>query len=278
MSAAITELAPGIFWMAPEHETDRPALGAIAGDRATLMVDAGASNRHAQQFLDALATKPVPPPSHVVLTHSHWDHVFGAPQVDAVPISTEETRDEIAKMATYAWDDAALDDRVRDGTEIAFCRDMIKAELTAGERAELTVRVPERTFQDELTIDLGNRSVQVLAVGGDHASDSCIVVLPGVAAFLSDCAYIHLHSEPNYFTRRRMFPLLDRLLALDVPHYVLGHHDAPLTRPEFESFAQALRSAGEAVQQNDPAMLDGLAVDALPHVSAFQAGLTHETD
>ena len=259
--------------MAPEHRTDRPALGAIAGDRATLKVDAGASNRHAQQFLDALATTSVPPLSHVVLTHSHWDHVFGYPQVDAVAISTEETRDEIATMATYAWDDDSLDERVTDGTEIPFCRDMIKAELTASERAELKLRVPERTFQDELTIDLGSRSVHVLAVGGDHASDSCIVVVPGVVAFLSDCAYHNLHVEPNRLTRRLLFPLLDRLLALDVPYYVLGHDDAPLARAEFETRANAMKAAGEAVRRQRADVPD----HAASFVELFRAGLPHES-
>ncbi|MCP3905349.1 MAG: hypothetical protein GY715_17110, partial [Planctomycetes bacterium] len=194
----------------------------------------------------------------------------------------------VATMATYSWSDAALDERVAAGIEIPFCREMIQAELSPADRAELTLRVPDLAFRTELVIDLGDRSVRLIHVGGDHASDSCIVVVPGVAAFLSDCMYQNLHVEPNYLTRRRLFPLLDRLLALDVAYYVLGHDDAPLPRAVFEAQAQVLRTAGEAVRQhqtNDSAIHDTLsasgidrdASSVLEYVRAFQAGLAHES-
>ena len=128
--------------------------------------------------------------------------MFGAAAIDAVAIATEQTRQQLATMATYSWSDAALDERVTAGIEIPFCRDMIKAELSPAERAEFTVRVPERAFRAQLAIDLGNRTVHLIHVGGDHAPDSCIVVVPGVVAFLSDCIYQNLHVEPNYLTRR----------------------------------------------------------------------------
>jgi hypothetical protein len=96
-----------------------------------------------------------------------------------------------------------------------------------------------------------------------------------------------LHVEPNYLTRRRLFPLLDRLLALDVAHYVLGHDDAPLPRAAFESLARVLRTAGETVRQyqrNDSAIRDALSGSGTDQdssrvfefVKAFQAGLVHE--
>jgi glyoxylase-like metal-dependent hydrolase (beta-lactamase superfamily II) len=281
----LNELAPGVWWMPPDHTTDRPVLAAVAGDDATLMVDAGASGRHAREFLAGLAATPAPPVRHVVLTHSHWDHVFGAPAVDAVVISTEETRDRIATMASWSWSDADLDERVAAGLEIAFCRDMMKAELSEDERTGLKVRVPEQTFRTERTIDLGGRAARLVHVGGDHASDSCIVVVPGVAAFLSDCLYRNLHVEPDRLTRRRLFPLLDRLLALDVEHYVLGHHDAPLPRRSFESLARVMRIVGEAVEAHglDDDAIQGVIPDAgteedrVELVRAFQAGLPHET-
>lgn len=282
----LRELAPGVYWMPPNHETDRPALGAIAGERDTLMVESGNSLRHARLFLDALATQPVPPPRYLVLPHSHWDHVFGAPEVDAIAVSTHDTARELATMATFAWNDQALDERVAAGIEIAFCRDMIREELSAAERAEWTVRIPDLSFDAELTIELGNRTVRLIHVGGDHAPDSCIVVVPGVVAFLSDCVYENLHEEPNYLTRRRLFPLLDRLLALDVAYYVLGHDDEPSTRAEFMARAQLMRTAGDSVrkhERNDDAARDALSgarpedTKKLTHyVMLFRAGRAHE--
>jgi hypothetical protein len=43
MDSMLNELVPGIYWMAPDHTTDRPVIAAIAGEQATLMVEAGNS-------------------------------------------------------------------------------------------------------------------------------------------------------------------------------------------------------------------------------------------
>ncbi|GAB4428720.1 MAG: hypothetical protein Fur0044_26540 [Anaerolineae bacterium] len=37
-----------VYWLPPDDRTDRPILGAITGERATLLVDAGNSPAHAQ--------------------------------------------------------------------------------------------------------------------------------------------------------------------------------------------------------------------------------------
>jgi len=278
----VNELEPGIFWMPPSHETDRPALVAVAGSRSSLMIDAGSSEHHARSFLQGLEDCNAPLPETVVLTHAHWDHVFGASAIDASLIASELTARELQVMAAYAWDDAAIDRRVQAGLEIPFCRDMMKAELTAEQRENLTIRVPDVTFATEHEIDLGDRVVQVIHVGGDHAADSSIVVVRGVVAILGDCIYHNLHCEPNYYTRRCMFPLLEKLLALDVRWFVPGHDDMPMSRVEFTAMAETLRTAGGLVAlhgMDDEAIRDaGGATEAELHdaVRKFQAGLNRE--
>ena len=141
--------------------------------------------------------------------------------------------------------------------------------------------MPERGFRSEFAVDLGNRPVQIMHVGGDHAGDSCIVVVPGVVAFLSDCVYPCIHEEPNYFTRRRLFPILDRLLALDVKHYVLGHRDHPMSRVEFESLAGDMRTAGDLVREHlheDRAIPDRATASIAEFVQLFNAGARYQDE
>ena len=63
------KISDHVWWM-PPAKPDRPALGAVVGERWTLMLDAGSSRAHTRAFLDGLPTRP----SAVVYTHSHWDH------------------------------------------------------------------------------------------------------------------------------------------------------------------------------------------------------------
>ena len=53
----------------------------------------------------------------VVLTHWHWDHIFGLPALpDTVSIASAKTRKEMEKLLPFSWSDEAIDERVREGT------------------------------------------------------------------------------------------------------------------------------------------------------------------
>ncbi len=43
--------------------------------------------------------------------------------------SYKRTKAYIKEMKTFDWSDSALDQRVKEGTEIEFCRKMIKQEM-----------------------------------------------------------------------------------------------------------------------------------------------------
>src|SRR6476661_2596042 len=124
-----------IHWLPPYAPTDRPALGLITGRRETLLVDAGASAAHARLLLDGVAAHRLRPPTLLHLTHWHWDHVFAGGSFAVPTFASRETRRIVTGLATLPWDDAALDARVTEGTEIPFCRDMIRAELPDPNRA-----------------------------------------------------------------------------------------------------------------------------------------------
>ena len=119
------QITEHVYWFSPDHTTDRPTLGAVVGEGGTFIVDAGNSPAHATLFLQELTKIKLPPPAYVALTHWHWDHVFGTAVFDTPIYASQETKQMVAEMAAWAWDDDALDKRVDAGIEIPFCRDMI---------------------------------------------------------------------------------------------------------------------------------------------------------
>ncbi|HYF64865.1 MAG TPA: MBL fold metallo-hydrolase [Herpetosiphonaceae bacterium] len=247
----IRQLSRHVRWLPADPTTDRPILGAITGTAGTLMVDAGNSPAHAGLFLAELARAGVPAPSFVALTHWHWDHVFGTAALPVPTIAHVETKRAVALMAAQDWSDAALDGRVADGSEIAFCRDMIKAELP--DRSGLRLRPPEIGFTHELELDLGGVTCRIIHVGGDHAADSSIVYVPedGVM-FLGDCIYADIYREPRRYTLPRLLPLLAALESYPAECYLPAHHGAPLGRAEFQAEADLLRTVGAIVADCGP--------------------------
>ena len=279
----LRHLTPRVWWMNPVHTTDRPALGVVVGERNTLVVEAGNSAAHVRLLQTELERHSLPAPSFVVLTHWHWDHIFGGAAFAAPLLAGAETQRIVRRMADFDWSDAALDERVANGREIAFCRDMLKLELP--DPAARVVRVPEFGFAGELTLDLGSVVCRLAPLGGDHSPDGILVHVPRErVAFIGDALYDDIYHGPRRLTTAGLFPLLDTLLALEVDHYIAGHHPEPIGRAELEAEATAMRRVGALVERcgdRRETVLEALpaAIQATPserHIElmdAFLAGL-----
>ena len=240
-----------IHWLPPYAPTDRPVLGLVAGTRETLLVDAGNSPAHVRLLLAGAAAADVRPPTLLMLTHWHWDHVFGTGCFPIPTFAHVETRRIVAEMAGQAWDDAALDARVAAGTEIAFCRDMIRAELP--DRTGLLIRPPTVGFTATVVLDLGGTTAVLQHVGGDHAADSSVVYMPddGVV-FLGDCLSPAIYGGPRRYTAAALLALFARVLAFDAAWYLAGHNPDPLSRAELATWAERVRVLATALETAGP--------------------------
>lgn len=256
MSTALTRISDHVYWLPPD-KPDRPSLCAVVGAQHTLMLDAGASAAHARLFLNALAAAGVAAPRYVALTHWHWDHIFGAAALGIPVIAGAATTQQISIQAAYTWDDAALDQRVAAGLEIAECTRNIKLELP--EPREVRIVIPDIVYQDSLRLNLGGVTCHLRHAGGDHAADSCVMyVEPDRVLFLGDCLYDAIYAPVRHYTIRHLFPLLDTLRVFDAHHIIEGHTPAVMSSSEFNSLMDRLRQIGSIVQQvgaDEPAAL-----------------------
>jgi glyoxylase-like metal-dependent hydrolase (beta-lactamase superfamily II) len=188
-----------------------------------------------------------PPVRYAVLTHWHWDHVFGTSAFNAPAVGQRETYLRVAHLATLDWSDIALESRLASGQEIAFVSDHLKQEMTPSERGKVNIIPPEIIFDDTLELNPGGITCRVIHVGGDHSSDSSVVHVPSEGVvFLGDCLYSGFSRSGTFYTAEKLFPLLDKLLALQADYYYYAHSVSPMTRVEFFSEASKLKTIGEA--------------------------------
>ena len=280
---SLHQLTAHTWWLNPLSDTDRPTLGVVVGARGTLVIDVGNSPAHAHALRAALHRHHLPAPRFAAFTHWHWDHVFGAATIDVLTCASTETQRVMRVMAALDWGDDALAARVAAGSEIAFCRDMIMREIP--DRAALVIRPPEIAFATELTLDLSDVTCRLIHVGGDHSPDAIVVVVPQErVVFIGDALYDDLYHGPRRLTTGQLFPLLDRLLALDADFYIAGHDLEPIGRQQFVADAVVLRTIGHTTARmgNDrdallatlPAALGTpLSEDHIAIADAFLAGL-----
>jgi len=273
--SVVQRISDHVYWL-PPAKPDRPSLCAVVGEHATVMLDAGASASHARVFLDALSAEGVAPPIAVVLTHSDWDHVFGAVEVGAPVIAHRLTDIALAKLAATDWSDEALDRRVESGERSPEHAANIKAEMPAPR--SVRVARADRLFEDGVDLELGGATVQVRHVGGDHAADSSVMYVPqDRLLFLGDALYESTGGEAGgaarTFTAEQAFPLLDAVRAFDAELSVEGHTDTVMPRAEAVELLDEIRWAGELVGKS---AADGRRLDEAAALAAAREHLAAE--
>nr|WP_249117588.1 MBL fold metallo-hydrolase [Bacillus safensis] len=170
----IKKIGQTFSYITPVSLTDCPILGMFVSNNKTLMIDAGNSEDHANYFIQKTLGNENASPDMVVLTYWHWDHIFGLPALpNSVSIASAKTRKEMEKLLPFSWSDEAIDERVREGTEIEFCAKAIKEEYQ--DYRDIQVVLPDVMFDQRMEIDLGGVTCVVQHVGGDHAIQHKII-------------------------------------------------------------------------------------------------------
>ncbi|MFJ7407664.1 MULTISPECIES: MBL fold metallo-hydrolase [unclassified Lysinibacillus] len=238
---SINKIGERFWYITPISETDRPILGMVVGDNKTLMIDAGNSEDHVQYFQEELLKMGVPNAEIVVLTHWHWDHIFGLSALrNIVSIASIATKKEMEKLIPFSWSDEAIDERVKEGIEIEFCARAIKEEFKA--HRDIKIVLPDVTFERRVEMDLGGVTCIIQHVGGDHASDSVVVYIKEEKIlFLADCIYPNLYAVKENYTIQETLRLLDELEQFDADTYIPSHQQ-PISKEEFNQEVAKLRT------------------------------------
>lgn len=233
-------LAPGVYAYTTQGD---PNSGVIIGDDAVMVIEAQATPAMAQQLIDKIRSVTDKPVRYLVLSHYHAVRVLGASayNADAI-IASDKTYEMIVERGQQDYE-----------SELGrFPRLFRAAETIPG------LTWPTVTFSDRMTVDLGNRRVEIMHAGGGHTRGDIIVWLPEEKILFSGdlveygatpyCGDAQLADWPA---------TLDKLQALQPEALVPGRGDALKTAAiaseaidSTRSFVtQLLEGAQEAVAQ-----------------------------
>jgi glyoxylase-like metal-dependent hydrolase (beta-lactamase superfamily II) len=148
-------------------------VGVVGGSDGLLVVDTNASAAAARTVLDDLRRLSAAPLVAAVNTHVHFDHTFGNGVFASEGAEIVAHEDAAAAMAAHAA-------TIRSQAEAEADEDERYAELVATEAV-----VPGRTFSSALTIDLGDRVVELVHPGRGHTSGDVVVRVPDADAMLA---------------------------------------------------------------------------------------------
>lgn len=154
----VTPLAPGVFALV----ADRPPFnnnGIIIGRDGVLVVDSSVSPEWGAKLVAEVRKLTDKPIRYLINTNYHGDHTFGnvAFPPDTLIIAHEHTRPRIGSE----WD-----------------RRLIAHATRNPDTASFPIRLPQVTFRDKLTLDLGDRQVELYHFGFANTPGDVVIYLP----------------------------------------------------------------------------------------------------
>lgn len=202
----LEEIADGVYALTAEGD---PNVGAVVGRDGVLAFEARATPVMARRWIDQLRERTDKPFRYLVLSHYHAVRVLGAAAFDAPWIVAHEATAELVRERGQAdWDsEAARMPRLFQG-----------AETIPG------LTHPNVTFREAMTIDLGDRAVELRHTGRGHTAGDLVVWLPDDRVlFAGDLveAEAALYTGDAYHTEW-MGGTLDRVAALSARALVGG--------------------------------------------------------
>jgi len=245
----LAPLGSGCYaWMQPDGGWGLSNSGLITGSGVSLMVDTLFDLRLTQQMLDGLRditdSRPV---RTVVNTHSDGDHTFGN---ELLAVQGAEI------VASAAAAELMTQDAVDSVTEILRCAgpegDFVRHIFGSFHFEEVTVTPPHRTFEGQLSLDVGGREVKLIQVGPAHTPGDTLVYVPDARVLYSG-DILFSGGTPVAWAGPidRWIAALDLILDMDVDHIVPGHGPISSKREVLVSRDYLTYVAGEAHNRFD---------------------------
>nr|MBA3531194.1 MBL fold metallo-hydrolase [Ardenticatenales bacterium] len=185
----LLQLEPNIYAYPGEMRLTRPWVGVVVTPEGTVLIDSGNGPRHAEAIQAELQGLNAPPVSHILLTHHHWDHVFGNCTFPTAHIVAHDlTQKHLHVMESEPWSAEYVEaqgERFPRGKMVAL---MMKKAIP--DWSSFRAVAAHETFTERYELRLGGYHFVMEHVGGQHEPDHCIVhVTPGNVLFLGDATY-----------------------------------------------------------------------------------------
>ena len=200
------EIFPDIF--VATNESGAANMGFIIGKKGVVVIDTSlfvSKANELKEYISSLTKKPI---LLIFNTHYHPDHTFGNSAFTSPILANDLTRMKMEDM-----DEKYIED--------------IKKKLGPDMEEEFrnfSLRIPNETFKKRKSVDLGDRRIIFIHVGGHTADSSIAIVEPEMVVFCGDVVVNDYHPEiVKDSNLEKWIGALKKLLDHEISYTVPGH-------------------------------------------------------
>ncbi|MFD5113042.1 MBL fold metallo-hydrolase [Streptomyces sp. NPDC058391] len=222
-------LAPGVYaYVQPDGGWCLNNAGFISDGESTLLVDTAATEQRARLLREAILTAGVPLPRTLVNTHHHGDHTYG--------------NGVFVPEAVVIGHDSCRGEQIAAGHQLHLM-------WPGTDFGDIRITAPTVTYNDRLTVWVGETEVRVIHPGAAHTIGDSVVHLPergivftGDLIFQGGTPFVPMGSLSGSLRA------LELLRSLDATVVVPGH--GPVTDPSaYDATESYLRYVTELAQE-----------------------------
>src|SRR6266446_6334689 len=214
-------------YLQPDGSWGWSNAGLIIDGEASLLIDTLFDLRLTQEMLDTMrkSIQAANKIGMVVNTHANGDHCYGNQLVaDAQIIASARTAEEM----TTGVSPGLLAMLVKQAPQLGQVGEYVSRIFGPFEWGNITLTPPTQTFEDELSLKVGDKAVHLIEVGPAHTLGDTLVHVPADRViFTGDILFIGGHPIAWAGPISNWLRACDRILSLDVETIVPGH--GPIT-------------------------------------------------
>ena len=223
------DLGNGLYgYLQPDGGYGYSNAGLIADSGEAMLVDTLIDLPLTREMLDAISrAEPQARINRVLNTHAHPDHTAGNSLLpEAEIIASNATLAEMRFIASPENPIARiLANPEQFGEPGAYLHEVMGRRFEIHQEEQ---RMPTRTFEDELTVRVGDKEVRLLKFGPGHTDGDTVAYVPSErVVFTGDLLFNQVHPVINMIPVASWLAACERILAIEADIVVPGH--GPIT-------------------------------------------------
>lgn len=234
----LTQISENVYILPFDSHRDRPNLGYIHGEKFSVLVDAGNSKAHLNTMLEAVEAAGLPKPEIALITHWHWDHTFGMHAFPGTTMTHTKTNETLNNLTRWQWTPEAMAERLKTGEECEFCDTHIKIEYD--NISDIKVIRADIEFDGNLTLNLGNVTVEATPIVNPHSDDGAVVFIQeDKVLFAGDADTGDFYKLDGGYDADKFYDYIETVDKIPYETYIHGHL-APMTRTEISALRKEI--------------------------------------